>query len=304
MADLKINIGGLQLKNPVIAASGTFGFGREYSEIIDLNKLGGISTKGITLKPRQGNKPPRIAETPAGILNSVGLQNPGINAFIKNEIPFMRGFDIAIIANLAGSTVEEYCEAAEILNDADIDAVELNISCPNVKEGCLAFGINKEGTEFLTREVRKVLKKPLIVKLSPNAANITETALAAESAGADAVSLINTIVGMAIDIDEKRPVLASNIGGLSGPAVKPIAVNMVYEVSQAIKIPVIGMGGISNGKDAVEFILAGATAVMIGTANFVNPCVLIETVDFIDEYLEKNQFACMSDIIGLLETNK
>ncbi len=304
MADLRVEIGGLKLKNPVIAASGTFGFGREFADILDLNKLGGISTKGITLNPRCGNKPPRIAETPAGILNSVGLQNPGVKAFIDNEIPFLRKYDTAIIVNVAGSTVEEYCETVEMLSGSDIDAIELNISCPNVKEGCLAFGINKEGTAFLTKEVRKLCKKPLIVKLSPNVTDITETAKAAEEAGADAVSLINTIVGMVIDISQRKPILANNIGGLSGPAVKPIAVRMVYEVAQSVKIPIIGMGGISDGKDAVEFFLAGASAVMIGTSNFVNPHATIDTIEFIDNYLYTNNYNDISDLIGILETNK
>jgi dihydroorotate dehydrogenase (NAD+) catalytic subunit len=258
----QVNIAGLKLKNPVIAASGSFGFGREYSEYFDLNKLGGISVKGLTLKPRPGNKPPRIAETPAGILNSVGLQNPGVDYFIKNEIPFLRKYNTAIIANVAGNSIEDYCSMAEILSDADIDAFELNVSCPNVKEGCLLFGFSPEGVSTLTSEVRKYCKKPLIVKLSPNVRSISEIAIAAESSGADAVSLINTVLGMAIDINTKRPILANNVGGLSGPAVKPIAVRMVYETAQAVKIPIIGMGGISTGDDAVEFMLAGASAVM------------------------------------------
>ncbi len=303
MIDLKVDIAGMKLKNPIIAASGTFGFGREYADFLDLNRLGGISTKGITLTPRQGNKPPRIAETPSGILNSVGLQNPGVEAFIKDEIPFLRKFDTAIIANVAGSSVEEYCKTVEMLNDRDIDAIELNISCPNVKEGCLAFGTSKEGTGYLTREVRKICKKPLIVKLSPNVTDITEIALAAEDAGADAVSLINTLVGMSIDIDERKPILANVVGGLSGPAVKPIALRMVYEVSKAVKIPVIGMGGISTWSDAIEFFLAGASAVMIGTANMVNPISTIQVLDGIEKYLESNHYSSISEIVGILKTN-
>lgn len=298
--DLSVNIGGLKLKNPIIAASGTFGFGREFSEYFDLNRLGGISVKGLTLNPRKGNAPPRIAETPAGILNSVGLQNPGVHAFIRDEIPFLRGFDTQIIANIAGNTIEDYCRIAEILSDAGIDAIELNVSCPNVKEGCLMFGSTADGISKVTAAVRKVCKKPLIVKLSPNVTDITEMARAAEDSGADCVSLINTILGMAIDINSRKPVLGNIIGGLSGPAVKPVAVRMVYQVSKAVKIPVIGMGGISNADDAIEFLLAGASAVMIGTAGFINPYVWIETLDGIKQYMEKHGFGRVSDITGAL----
>jgi len=298
--DLSVNIAGLKLKNPVIAASGTFGFGREFSEFFDLNLLGGISVKGLTLEPRKGNAPPRIAETPAGILNSVGLQNPGVHAFIRDEIPFLRRFDTCIIANVAGNTVDDYCRMAEILSDADIDAIELNVSCPNVKEGCLMFGSTADGIYKVTSAVRKVCRKTLIVKLSPNVTNIAEMARAGEAAGADCISLINTILGMAIDINTRRPILGNVMGGLSGPAVKPIAVRMVYQVSKAVKIPVIGMGGISNADDAVEFLLAGASAVMIGTAGFVNPCVWAETIDGIKLYMEKHGFGKISDITGAL----
>lgn len=301
--NMTATIAGLKLKNPVIAASGTFGFGREFSEYIDLNKLGGISVKGLTLLPRQGNKPPRIAETPAGILNSVGLQNPGVHAFIKKEIPFLRRFDIAVIANIAGSTVEEYCKMAEILSDADIDAIELNVSCPNVKEGGVAFGNSVAGISEITKRVRPLCKKPLIVKLTPNVTDIKEIALAAEGAGADAVSLINTVLGMAIDIHRRRPVLANNVGGLSGPAIKPIAVRMVYEAAKTVKIPVIGMGGISTGQDAIEFILAGASAVMVGTAGFVDPEACIKVSEGIECYLKKYGYGSLSDIIGKLELN-
>jgi len=298
--DLSVNIAGLKLKNPVIAASGTFGFGREFSEFFDLNLLGGISVKGLTLEPRKGNAPPRIAETPAGILNSVGLQNPGVHAFIRDEIPFLRRFDTCIIANVAGNTVDDYCRMAEILSDADIDAIELNVSCPNVKEGCLMFGSTADGIYKVTSAVRKVCRKTLIVKLSPNVTDIAEMARAGEAAGADCISLINTILGMAIDINTRRPILGNVMGGLSGPAVKPIAVRMVYQVSKAVKIPVIGMGGISNADDAVEFLLAGASAVMIGTAGFVNPCVWAETIDGIKLYMEKHGFGKISDITGAL----
>jgi dihydroorotate dehydrogenase (NAD+) catalytic subunit len=303
MADLSVNIAGVKLKNPVIAASGTFGFGREYAEFMDLNKIGGISVKGLKLKPTPGNKPPRIAETPAGILNSVGLQNPGVEAFIKEEIPFLRQFDTAIIANIAGTTIEEYCEMAEILNDADIDAIEMNISCPNVKEGCLAFGTSAGGTTLLTKRVREVCNKPLIVKLSPNVTDIKEIAMAAEASGADAISLINTLLGMAIDIHRRRPILANNVGGLSGPAVKPVAVRMTHEVTKVVKIPVIGMGGITSGEDAVEFLLAGASAVMVGTANFVNPAACLDVACGIESYLSRYNYNSVYDIVGILELN-
>jgi dihydroorotate dehydrogenase (NAD+) catalytic subunit len=300
---MDVNIGGLILSNPVIAASGTFGFGREYSKYTDLNKIGAISVKALTLEPRQGNKPPRIAETPGGILNSVGLQNPGVRAFIKDEIPFLRKFDTAIIANIAGNTLEDYCEMAEILSREDIDAVELNVSCPNVKKGCMSFGNTTAGITEMTKEVRKHLRKPLIVKLTPNVTDIKEIALAAEAEGADAISLINTLYGMAIDIHRKRPILANNFGGLSGPAVKPIALRMVYEVSKAVKVPVIGMGGITTGDDAVEFMLAGATAIMVGTANFVNPTACVEVEKGIENYLSMYNINDVNDIIGILELN-
>jgi len=301
--DLKIEIGSLRLKNPVIAASGTFGFGREFAEYMDLNDIGGISVKGLTLEPRKGNKPPRIAETPAGILNSVGLQNPGVHEFIKNEIPFLRKFDTAIIANIAGNTVEEYCEMARILNDADIDAVELNVSCPNVKAGGAAFGKSPKDVANITEKVKKFLKKPLIVKLTPNLTDIKEIAIAAQDSGADAVSLINTILGMAIDIHKRRPILANNVGGLSGPAVKPIAVRMVFEAASVLKIPVIGMGGITNGDDAIEFMLAGASAVMVGTANFINPTACSDVVKGIENYLVMHNMKSVRDVIGKLELN-
>ncbi len=302
--DLSVDICGIKLKNPVIAASGTFGFGREHAEYIDLKKLGGISVKGLTLKPRQGNKPPRVAETPAGILNSVGLQNPGVHYFIEKELPFLRKYSVAVIANIAGNTVEEYCEMAQILSEADIDAIELNVSCPNVKEGCIAFGNTPRGINEITQQVRKYSRKPLIVKLTPNVASITATASAAEAAGADAVSLINTLLGMAIDVDTRRPVLANNTGGLSGPAVKPVAVRMVYEVSQAVKIPIIGMGGISCGNDAIEFMLAGANAVMVGTAGMIYPDACIKVCDGIEQYMRKHAFNRAADITGRLELNK
>ena len=301
--DLSINIAGINFNNPVIMASGTYGFGHEYSEYIDLNALGGISVKGLTLKERTGNPPPRIAETPAGILNSVGLQNPGVEAFKKHDLPFLKQYKTRIIANISGNTIEEYCEMAEILGSSDIDAIELNVSCPNVKAGGLAFGTDPKLIEEITSSVKKYCKQPLIVKLSPNVGDIKIMAKAAEAAGADSVSLINTLLGMAVDIHKRKPILANNFGGLSGPAVKPVAVRMVYEAAHAVKIPVIGMGGISSGDDAIEFLLAGASAVMVGTANFVNPMVPIEIIDGIKEYMKKYGYNSLQDIIGKLEFN-
>lgn len=287
MTDISVNIAGIKMKNPVITASGTFGFGKEYGEYYDLSKLGGIAVKGLTLKPREGNKPPRIAETPAGILNSVGLQNPGVESFLKQELPLLRRYDTAVIANIGGNTVEEYCTIAEVLGDS-VDGIELNISCPNVKEGCAAFGTNPESVLNITESVKKYCKVPLIVKLSPNVTDIKEIAAAAEAGGADGISLINTLLGMAIDINTRKPVLANTVGGLSGPAIKPLAVRMVWQVSQTVKIPVIGMGGISTWEDAIEFILAGADAVAVGTANFINPYAPLEIIEGIKEYMIKN----------------
>lgn len=296
--DLKVNIAGIELKNPVIAASGTFAFGREYSRYFDLARLGGISVKGLTMESRKGNPPPRIVETAMGILNSVGLQNPGVQAFKEQEMPFLRGFDTAIIANASGNTIEEYERIVETLSDSDIDAIELNLSCPNVKEGCMIFGSTAKGVNSVVSRVRKFAKKPLVVKLTPNVTDITEIARAAEEAGADSVSLINTILGMAINAKTRRPILGNVTGGLSGPAIKPIALRMVYEVSKAVSIPIIGMGGISNSIDAVEFLLAGATAVMVGTAGFVNPTVWIETIEGIESYMEENRVKSVTELIG------
>ena len=296
--DLAVNIAGLSLKNPVIAASGTFGFGREYSAFFDLSRLGGIAVKGLALLPRKGNPPPRIAETPAGILNSVGLQNPGVHAFIDDEIPFLRRHDTAIIANASGNTVEEYEEMVRILSEADVDAIELNLSCPNVKEGCMAFGSTASGITQVVSRVRKSCKKPLIVKLTPNVTDICELACAAEAAGADALSLINTLLGMAIDAKTRRPILGNVMGGLSGPAVKPVALRMVYQVSRAVKIPVIGMGGISNGTDVVEFLLAGASAFSVGTTDFVNTYAWVEAIDGLEQYMAENNCRSVSELIG------
>jgi dihydroorotate dehydrogenase (NAD+) catalytic subunit len=303
MTGLEVEIAGIKFKNPVIAASGTYGFGREFSKFIDLNMLGGIAVKGLTLEKREGNRPPRVAETPAGILNSIGLQNPGVEAFINEELPFLDKFDTIVIANIAGNTIDDYCLMAEKLSDTTVDAFELNVSCPNVKRGCAVFGSTPSGVAEVTGSVRKKCKKPLIVKLTPNVTDIREIALAAEESGADAVSLINTLLGMAIDIETRRPVLANNFGGLSGPAVKPIALRMVYEVASTVKIPVIGMGGIMSGTDAVEFMMAGASAVMVGTANFVNPTACIDIINGIKEYCLAHGNVRVADITGTLRLN-
>lgn len=289
MLNMGVDIGGLRLKNPVITASGTYGFGREYSGFYNLSELGAIVVKGLTLKPREGNKAPRIAETPAGILNSVGLQNPGVEAFLKQELPFLRQYDTAVIANIAGNTIDEYCEMAELLGSA-VDAIELNISCPNVKEGGVAFGTKCDSVFNITKSVKARCKVPLIVKLSPNVTDIAEIAASAEAAGADCISLINTLLGMAIDINSRRPILANVVGGLSGPAVKPVAVRMVWQVAQKVKVPIIGMGGISSWQDAVEFILTGASAVAIGTYNFVNPYAPMEILDGLKAYMGMNDY--------------
>lgn len=299
----KINFAGIEMKNPVTVASGTFGYGREFNDFFDLSKLGGIITKGTSLKPRSGNKPPRVCETSAGMLNSIGLQNPGVEFFAQNDLPFLRQFDTAIIVNACGSSIEEYVELCKILNTLDIDGVELNLSCPNVKAGCLAFGNTYEGVKEVTSQVRKVLGKPLIVKLTPNVTNIAEIAKAVEDAGADGVSLINTLLGMKIDIDKRRPVLANNTGGLSGPAIKPVAVRMVYQVAQAVNIPVLGMGGIVNGEDAIEFMLAGANAVSIGAGNFISPTTSIDTIAGIENYMKKYNIQDINEIVGKVEMN-
>ena len=283
----KINFAGIEMKNPVTVASGTFGYGREYREFFDLGLLGAVITKGTSLKPKSGNKPPRVCETASGMLNSIGLQNPGVEYFATNDLPYLRKFDTKIIVNACGSSIEEYVELCKILNTLDIDGVELNLSCPNVKEGCMAFGNTYEGVRKVTSEVRKVLDKPLIVKLTPNVTDIASIAKGVEDGGADAVSLINTLLGMKIDIYKKKPVLANNTGGLSGPAIKPVAVRMVYQVAQAVNIPIMGLGGIVSGEDAIEFMLAGATAVSIGAGNFIDPYTSIKTIAGIEEYMKK-----------------
>ncbi len=296
--NLKVNIAGVELSNPIITASGTFGFGREYGEMYSLDELGAICVKGLTLAPRAGNPPPRITETYGGILNSVGLQNPGVDMFIKNEIPELKKYTCKIIANIAGNTIEDYCEMAERLSGSGVDMLEMNISCPNVKEGGVAFGTNAKTILHITQEVKKHAKIPVIVKLSPNVTDITEMAKAAEAGGADALSLINTLLGMAIDIKTRRPILANITGGLSGPAVKPVAVRMVYQVAQCTKLPIIGMGGITNGDDAVEFMLAGSNAVAVGTANFMNPYACVSIKKGIVDYMNQYHIKDVNDLVG------
>ncbi len=298
-----VNLAGIKMKNPVTVASGTFGYGREFSNFFDLSKLGGIITKGTSLKPRSGNKPSRVYETPSGMLNSIGLQNPGVEYFAQNDLPFLRKFDTAVIVNACGSSIEEYVELCKVLNTLDIDGVELNLSCPNVKAGCMAFGNTYEGVKQVTSEVRKVLDKPLIVKLTPNVTDIASIAKAVEDAGADGVSLINTLLGMKIDINKRKPVLANNTGGLSGPAIRPVAVRMVYQVAQAVNIPVLGMGGIVNGEDAIEFMLAGAQAVSIGAGNFINPYTSVNTVEEIENYMKQYHIENINDIVGTVQMN-
>ncbi len=296
--DLSVSIAGVKLKNPIIAASGTFGYGREYAKLFDLSEIGGISLKGMTLEERQGNPSPRVAETPSGMLNCVGLQNPGIDYFIENELPFLKKQGTVLICNIAGNTIEDYCEMAERLSEVDIDMIELNISCPNVKEGGVAFGIDCQSAAGITREVRRRCKKPLIVKLSPNVTDIVLIAQAVEAEGADAVSLINTLLGMRIDINSRRPMLSNNVGGLSGAAVFPVALRMVWQVARKVKIPVIGMGGITCWQDAVEMLLAGACALQVGTATFGDPFAMIKIRDGIENYLIKNGCTNISDICG------
>lgn len=301
--DTKINFAGIEMKNPVTVASGTFGYGREFQDFIDLNRLGAIITKGTSLKPRPGNKAPRICETASGMLNSIGLQNPGVEYFAEVDLPFLRKFDTKIIVNACGSTIEEYVELCKILNTLDIDGVELNLSCPNVKAGCLAFGTTYEGVKNVTSQVRKVLDKPLIVKLTPNVTDITAPAKGAEDAGADAISAINTLLGMKIDINKRAAIVANNTGGLSGPAIKPVAVRCVYQIAQSVNIPVMGLGGIMNGEDAIEFMIAGASTISIGAGNFVDPTVAVKTIDGIENYMKKNKIEDLKEIIGSIKMN-
>ncbi len=302
MVDLSVRIKDLVFKNPVLTASGTCGFGEEIADFVDLAKLGGVVMKGTTLKPRQGNDYPRMAETPSGMLNAVGLQNKGVDNFIQNIYPNIKDIDSNFIVNVNGSTIEEYIELTERINELDkIPAIELNISCPNVKEGGMAFGVSCPSAEAVVKAVRKVYDKPLIVKLSPNVTNIAEIAKAVEGQGADSVSLVNTFLGMAVDANSRKPVLSTITGGLSGPAIKPIALRMVWQVYQAVQIPVIGMGGILNATDAIEFMLAGASAVQVGTAIFIDPTIPTQIVEGIDSYMEKNNMHSMSDLIGGLQ---
>jgi dihydroorotate dehydrogenase (NAD+) catalytic subunit len=298
MADLSVNICGVDFKNPVIPASGVFGYGREYEELFPLSLLGGISTKGTTITKRLGNPAPRIAETPSGMLNSVGLQNPGIDYFIENELPNLLTKDTVIIANIAGSTMEECVEIAKKLEDTDVHMIELNISCPNVKEGGAAFGTSCLSANAITKAVRKATTKPLIVKLSPNVTSITEIAKSVEEAGADSISLINTLLGMKIDINSRRPILKNNVGGMSGPAVFPIAVRMVWQTANAVSIPIIGMGGISSGEDAIEMMMAGASAVQVGAAIFNDPLAPVHIINEMNEWLDKNRILDIKEIIG------
>lgn len=301
--DLSVKIGDVTLKNPVVTGSGTFGFGMEYDEYYDISRLGAIGAKGLTLLPRQGNPPHRIAETPSGILNSVGLQNPGVQVFLKDDLPVLKKKGVTVIANIAGNTMEEYVEMARIISDSDTDLVELNISCPNVKHGGAAFGTDEAVIYEITSRVKEACRQPLIVKLSPNVTDIAKMAKSAESAGADAVSLINTLLGMAIDLKTRRPVLHNNVGGLSGPAVKPIALRMVWQVANAVHIPVIGMGGIMTWEDAAEFILAGATAVSVGTACFIDPLAPIKVLEGLTAYFTEQGLACVDDLRGKLILN-
>lgn len=296
--DLRVNICGVELKNPITTASGTFGFGHEYGEFFDLSLLGGIGVKGLTPCERTGNPAPRIAETPMGILNCVGLQNPGIDQFIAEQIPFLRQYDTKIIANISGNTVEEYCGMTEKISDADVDLIEMNISCPNVKCGGMAFGTKPEMVEEVVSAAKKYAKKPLIVKLSPNVTDIAEIARAAVHAGADALSLINTLLGMRIDTNTRKPVLSNIMGGLSGPAVLPVAVRMVYQVRQAVDVPIIGMGGIRSGKDVVEMMLAGANAVAIGTAMFADPLAPVHALHELEDYMQAHQIHHVSELTG------
>ena len=306
MLKTQVHIGrGLTIKNPVMTASGTFGYGLEYGDFIDLNRLGGVLVKGTTLHPRQGNPYPRMAETPSGMLNAVGLQNKGVDYFCEHIYPTIFGYDTVMIVNVSGSQVEDYIETAEKINALEgIPAIELNISCPNVKEGGMAFGVTCAGAASVVRAVRAVYDKTLIVKLSPNVTDITEIARAVEAEGADSISMINTLLGMAIDAEKRRPVLSTITGGLSGPAVKPIALRMVWQTAQVVKVPIIGMGGIASAKDAIEFLLAGASAVEVGTYNFVDPSVTTQIVDGIEDYMHRHGFTDIQDLIGALQIPK
>lgn len=300
MNNMEVEICDIKFKNPVITASGTFGFGRDYSDYFDLSKLGGISSKGLTLNKRDGNKGIRIHETSSGLLNSIGLQNPGIEGFIKEELPFMEGLGTNILANVGGGTLDEYIQGVEKLCNTPVDMIELNISCPNVKSGGMAFGIKCEDAEWVVKEVRKVCRKPLIVKLSPNAENIVQMAESCAKAGADALSLVNTFNGMAIDIDRRKPVFDNVTAGLSGPCIKPIALRMVYEVSKAVDIPVIGIGGIMDYRDAIEYIMAGSHLIQVGSGNFINPSISLDIINGISGFMEREGIKDLSEIRGII----
>lgn len=297
----KVTIAGVTLNNPVMTASGTFGSGMEYSDFVDLNRLGAVVTKGVANVPWPGNPTPRVAETYGGMLNAIGLQNPGIDVFVERDIPFLKKYDTKIIVNVCGKTVEDYMEVVERLADEPVDMLEINVSCPNVKEGAIAFGQKADCLYDITSQIRKKAKQPVIMKLSPNVTDITEMAKAAEAAGADALSMINTITGMKIDIHRRKFALANKTGGLSGPAIKPVAVRMVYQAAHAVKIPIIGMGGIANAEDAIEFLLAGASAVAVGAMNFVNPYTTVEVVEGIEAYMERYGIEDVTDLIGAVE---
>ena len=296
-----VKLAGVEFKNPVTTASGTFGSGMEYSQFVDLSRLGAVTTKGVALTPWQGNPTIRVTEVYGGMLNAIGLQNPGIDVFCERDIPFLKKYDTKIIVNVCGKTVEEYVGVVEKLASQPVDMLEINVSCPNVKEGAIAFGQDAKALENITREIKKVAKQPVIMKLSPNVTRIADMARAAEAAGADAISLINTITGMKIDINRRKFVLANKTGGMSGPAIKPVAVRMVYECAQAVKIPIIGMGGIMNGEDAIEFILAGATMVAVGAANFTNPLATVEVIDGIERYMKEQNVADINELIGAVQ---
>lgn len=299
--NLKVNLAGVELKNPIMEASGTFGSGMEYGEFVDLNRLGAVVTKGVANVPWPGNPTPRIAETCGGMLNAIGLQNPGLDVYLQRDIPFLKQYDTKIVVNVCGRTEEDYVDVVEKLADAPVDLLEINVSCPNVKEGGIAFGQDPKALEHITKAVKKVAKQPIIMKLSPNVTDITVMAKAAEAGGADIISLINTLTGMKIDINKRTFALANRTGGLSGPAIKPIAVRMVYQVAQAVSVPIIGMGGICTGEDAIEFLLAGASAVAVGTANFNNPCATTDVLEGIERYMRKYGVEDVKELIGAVK---
>ncbi len=300
--EMQVDIGGLIIKNPVMTASGTFGYAKEYAPYLDIGRLGAIITKGISLEPRAGNRPPRIMETPCGMLNDIGLENPGARAFIKEKLPFLREFDLPVIVNVFGETIEELKKVTELLSETkNVEGLEINISCPNVKKGGIIFGSDPDMAHAVTKEVKRLTDLPVIIKLTPNVTDICLIAESVEEAGADAISLINTLTGMSVDIERRIPHLANVTGGLSGPAIKPIALRMVWQVAKRVKIPVIGMGGIASASDALEFLIVGARAVQVGTANFINPCATVDIIDGIEEYLKRHNMADVNDLIGTID---